>query len=36
MARNFTKRGYVVHQNLIFERRAAQGKLERLPALIDR
>jgi hypothetical protein len=35
MARNFRKRGYVVHQNLIFERRAAQGKLERLPALID-
>src|SRR6266849_1940578 len=25
MARNFTKRGYIVDQNLVFERRAAQG-----------
>jgi putative tryptophan/tyrosine transport system substrate-binding protein len=35
MVRNFTKRGYVVDQNLAFERRAAQGKLDRLPGFID-
>jgi len=35
MVRNFTKRGYVVDQNLVFERRAAQGKLDRLPGFID-
>jgi putative tryptophan/tyrosine transport system substrate-binding protein len=35
MARNFTQRGYVVDGNIVFERRAAQGKLDRLPGLID-
>jgi putative tryptophan/tyrosine transport system substrate-binding protein len=35
MVRNFTQRGYVVDQNLVFERRAAQGKVDRLPGLID-
>ena len=31
----FTKRGYVVGQTLIFERRAAEAHPERLPVLID-
>ena len=35
MVRNFTRRGYVVDGNLAFERRAAQGKLDRLPGFID-
>jgi putative ABC transport system substrate-binding protein len=35
MVLNFTKRGYVVDQNIVFERRAAQGKVDRLPGLID-
>jgi ABC-type uncharacterized transport system substrate-binding protein len=35
MVRNFTRRGYVVDGNLVFERRAAQGKLDRLPGFID-
>jgi putative ABC transport system substrate-binding protein len=35
MARNFTKRGYVVDGNIMFESRAAQGKLDSLPGLID-
>jgi hypothetical protein len=35
MARNFTQRGYVVDGNIVFERRAAQGKPDRLPGLID-
>jgi putative ABC transport system substrate-binding protein len=32
---SFTRRGYVVDQNIVFERRAAQGQLDRLPGLID-
>ena len=35
MVRNFTQRGYVDGQNIIFERRAAEGKLDRLPGFID-
>jgi len=35
MVSNFTKRGYVVGQNIVFERRAAQGKVDRLPELVD-
>jgi len=35
MVRNFTRRGYVVDQNIVFERRAAQGRTERLPGFID-
>jgi putative tryptophan/tyrosine transport system substrate-binding protein len=35
MVRNFTQRGYVVDKNLVFERRAAQGKLDRLAGFID-
>ena len=35
MVGNFTKRGYVVDKNIVFERRAAQGKMDRLPGLID-
>jgi putative tryptophan/tyrosine transport system substrate-binding protein len=35
MVRNFAQRGYVVDRNIAFERRAAQGKLDRLPGLID-
>ena len=35
MARDFAQRGYVVDGNVVFERRAAQGKPERLPGLID-
>jgi putative ABC transport system substrate-binding protein len=33
--RNFTRRGYVVDGNIVFERRAAQGKLELIPGFID-
>jgi putative ABC transport system substrate-binding protein len=33
--RDFTKRGYVVGQNLVLERRAAEGKPDRLPGFID-
>jgi ABC-type uncharacterized transport system substrate-binding protein len=32
---SFTRRGYVVDRDIVFERRAAQGKLDRLPGLID-
>jgi len=35
MTRNFAQRGYVEGGNIVFERRAAQGKPERLPELID-
>jgi putative ABC transport system substrate-binding protein len=35
MVRDFAQRGYVVDRNIVFERRAAQGKLDRLPGLID-
>jgi putative ABC transport system substrate-binding protein len=32
---SFTRRGYVVDRDIVFERRAAQGQLDRLPGLID-
>jgi putative ABC transport system substrate-binding protein len=35
MARNFTQRGYAVDGNIVFERRAAQGKPDRRPWLVD-
>ena len=35
MVQNFTQRGYVVDVNIVFERRAAEGKLDRLPGFID-
>ena len=35
MVRNFTQRGYVDGQTIVFERRAAQGKIDRLPGFID-
>ena len=35
MVRDFTRRGYVVDGNIVFERRAAEGKLDRLPGFID-
>ncbi len=35
VVRDFAQRGYVVDRNIVFERRAAQGKLDRLPGLID-
>ena len=35
MAKNFARRGYVEGQNVVFERRAAQGKIDRLPGFID-
>ena len=35
MVRDFAQRGYVEGQTIIFERRAAQGKLDRLPGFID-
>ena len=35
MVENFTRRGYVVNRDIVFERRAAQGKLDRLPGFID-
>jgi putative ABC transport system substrate-binding protein len=35
MVRNFTQRGYLDNQTIVFERRAAQGKLDRLPGFID-
>jgi putative ABC transport system substrate-binding protein len=35
MVGNFAKRGYVVDKNIVFERRAAQGKIDQLPGLID-
>jgi len=35
MVENCTRRGYVVDRDIVFERRAAQGKLDRLPGFID-
>ena len=35
VARDFAQRGYVDGQNIVFERRAAQGKVASLPGLID-
>jgi putative ABC transport system substrate-binding protein len=35
MVENFTRRGYVVDRDIVFERRAAEGKLDRLPGFID-
>jgi putative ABC transport system substrate-binding protein len=35
VARDFAQRGYVEGQNIVFERRAAQGKVSSLPGLID-
>ena len=35
MVHNFTQRGYVDGQTIAFERRAAQGKLDRLPGFIE-
>ena len=35
VARDFSQRGYVEGQNIVFERRAAQGKVSSLPGLID-
>src|SRR5438105_10340381 len=35
MVQNFTGRGYVVDRDIVLERRAAQGKLDRLPGFID-
>jgi putative ABC transport system substrate-binding protein len=35
MAENFTRRGYVVDRDIFLERRAAHGKLDRLPGFID-
>ena len=35
MAQNFARRGYTVDGNIVFERRAAQGKLDLLPGFID-
>src|SRR5690242_14870320 len=35
MVQNFTRRGYVVDRDIVFERHAAQGKLDRFPGFID-
>jgi putative ABC transport system substrate-binding protein len=35
VARDFAQRGYVEGRNIVFERRAAQGKINSLPGLID-
>jgi putative tryptophan/tyrosine transport system substrate-binding protein len=35
MVRNFSQRGYVDGQTIAFERRAAQGELDRLPGFIE-
>jgi len=35
MVHNFAERGYVDGQTIVFERRAAQGKLDQLPGFID-
>jgi putative tryptophan/tyrosine transport system substrate-binding protein len=35
MVRDFAQRGYVDGQTILFERRAAQGKLDRLPGFVD-
>jgi putative tryptophan/tyrosine transport system substrate-binding protein len=33
--KDFAQRGYVVGKNLVLDRRAAQGKIDQLPALVD-
>jgi putative tryptophan/tyrosine transport system substrate-binding protein len=35
MVRDFAKRGYTVDRDIVFERRAAEGKPDRLPGLVD-
>jgi putative ABC transport system substrate-binding protein len=35
MVRDFAQRGYIVDRNIVFEPRAAQGKLDRLPGFVD-
>ena len=35
MVHNFTQRGYVEDQTIVFERRAAEGQVDRLPGFID-
>jgi putative tryptophan/tyrosine transport system substrate-binding protein len=35
VANAFAKRGYVADQNILFERRAGQGKVDHLPGFID-
>ena len=35
VGRDFSRRGYVVGSNVLFDRRAAEGKPDRLPGLID-
>jgi putative tryptophan/tyrosine transport system substrate-binding protein len=35
IVRDFAQRGYVDGQTIVFERRAAQGKLDRLPGFVD-
>jgi putative ABC transport system substrate-binding protein len=35
LAGDFSRRGYVVGNNVLFDRRAAEGKPDRLPGLID-
>lgn len=35
MVRDFARRGYTVDRNIVFEPRAAQGELDRLPGYID-
>jgi putative tryptophan/tyrosine transport system substrate-binding protein len=35
MVRDFARRGYIVGKNIVFERHAAEGKLDRLPGFID-
>jgi putative tryptophan/tyrosine transport system substrate-binding protein len=35
MVRDFARRGYTLDRNIVFEPRAAEGKLDRLPGLID-
>ena len=35
MVQDFAKRGYTVDGNIVFERRAAEGRPDRLPGLVD-
>src|SRR5260370_5785630 len=35
MVLDFAKRGYAVDRNIVFERRAAEGRPDRLPGLVD-
>ena len=35
MVQDFAKRGYAVDRNIVFEHRAAEGRPERLPGLVD-